>query len=995
MSAEKLAAILAKGNVKECMEFFRDMPEKERRQFAAQALAMHKKENRIVEIGKGSFGFSDACHASVIAIHAACSFAEIRKARAFLSDVELDDVLLNRRPDWLSEWAAWMCEEVPMRWAYLRRLIRDGLCQQPVSGAYTLGMIVGLSPYYETNQTIYQALVEDKELLKKDIWPIFEIEGDKDLTLAARDKYSRQDNTWTAALLRLCQDGRLSRARLLDASLDALQRDFKQFHAGWFSRFHEALQPSVRERTERAELYLALLGSKIPPTVSFALNALCEIDPSEKLCTATAIESIGPALWSRQKGTVQQGLQLLGRIIEYAPRLREHAVITAFEGLQHESAQVQNAVLAFLEKFATPLSPKLVELLGQRIGDLAASLRARAAKLIPEGMPSPKTAPGTRLPTNSKELVSRAKRIDKRWITAAGIEKAITALRGEGDQLRAIRFDPLEIPHLSSNLPVDPIADVDELIEVFSRVLEEPGDPMQVERVLDGASRLCDQRPADFAVRTGPLAKRAKQRMNCGPFVGVDLLNDLCGLALAWTTNQLILPERVNYPHSGKDLVWYDWTPKHNKFWASVRPTLAKFSSLRLLSLAQRVIARRAGPLLCFPTHLGGWIDPRELVRRSRLLATESTDVCDQVLALLRLAPEHRAEARKAAQGLPGEWGQALCYGLEAPAKKGIGSTAALWIAAARARAPRFDDLEVEARHSGLGADAGLAAKYTFTVERHRGLGLPLLQIDLGPEPGRQLSPEFVMPLLHGTRWTADRTSIHEPDVAGSADRRWAITLWPLNRQPFFAAGCAALASNLDWVEADWANKTYLEGLLDPDVPLGEMGYLLLALGLAAKEPGEHGLATDALIAAIDDGRVDAEGLGGILARLLPTGLVKAARYAKTLGQAARVSVLHAWTIARALERGLCHDPAQAPRDLSALLELLRELLAELGQSLTDLNARQYLGHVKAGGKTARLVRELLAFSSVSFNGPPKAAAVRALENRLQRVERWMGGKSI
>src|SRR5262249_8272706 len=157
---------------------------------------------------------------------------------------------------------------------------------------------------------------------------------------------------------------------------------------------------------------------------------------------------------------------------------------------------------------------------------------------------------------------------------------------------------------------------------------------------------------------------------------------------------------------------------------------------------------------------------------------------------------------------------------------------------------------------------------------------------------------------------------------------RWAMTLWPLNRQPFFAAGCAALASNLDWVEADWANKTYLESLLDPDVPLEEMGYLLLALGLAAKDPGEHGLATDALIAAIDDGRVDAEGLGSILARLLPTGLVKAARYAKTLGQAARVSPLHAWTIACTLEGGLRHDPRQAPRDLSALLELLHGLLA-------------------------------------------------------------------
>jgi hypothetical protein len=991
MSAERLAAILQKGDQKACVKFFRDMPEKDRRQFAAQALVMYKKENRIVEIGKGSFGFSDAFDAAQVAVYAACSLAEIRKIHAFLSDDELDDVLLNRRPIWLSDWAAWFCEELPMRWAYLRRLIRDGLCRQPVSDSYTLGMIVGLSPYYETNRTIYEALVADNELLKEDIWRIFEIEGDKDLTLAARDKYSRQGNTWTAALLQLCQEGRLSRARLLDASLDALQRDFKQFHAGWFSRFHEALQPSIQERTERAERYLTLLGSKIPPTVSFALHALSEIDPCKKLCTAAAIESVRPALWSRQKGTVQQCLYLLGSIIELAPRLREQIVITALEGLQHESAQVQSAVLAFVEKFATTLSPSVIKLLHQRIGNLAASLRARAAKLIPEVMPAQKTAT-TEFPINAKELVGRARRIDKKWIKAAGIENAVAVLQSEEEMLRAICFDPMKIPHLGPNLKLEPIADVNELIDVFGRILEEPGDPMQVERVLDGVSRLCDQRPTDFAIRTGPLAKRAKQRMVCGPFVGVDLLQDLCGLALAWTTGEMILPERVKAPHGGTYSVWYEWTPKHNKFWTSVRPTLTKFCSLRLLSLARRATDRCPGPLLSFPTHSGGWIDPRELVCRSRLLGAEPADTFDQVLALLRLAPEHRSEAWKAAQGIPGEWGQVLCYALGAPAEDGIGSTAALWIAAARARAPRADDQGVEARHPGLGPDTGVAAKYAFAVKRHSGLRLPILEIDPGTKPTRQLVIELVTPLLHGTRWTADRSNFYEPEVGDSADRRWIMTIWPMNRQPYFAASCDALARNLDWVEADWANKTYLESLLDPDTALEEMGYLLLALGLAAKEPGEYGLATDALIAAIDDGRVDAEGLGGILARLLPTGLVKAARYAKTLGQSARVSSLHAWTIARALERGLRHDPAQAPRDLSALLELLRELLAELGQPLTDLEARQYLGHLKAGGKTARLVRELLALSSESSSGPPKAAAVRALENRLQRAERWTGG---
>src|SRR5262249_1057439 len=156
----------------------------------------------------------------------------------------------------------------------VRRFIKAGLCGKPVTERYVLGMIVGLCAFHENKTTVYDALLADKDLLADDAWRLFEVEGDKELTLAARDKYSPGDNTWTYALLRLANEEKLPRARLLDASLDALKRDFAQFHAGWFSQFHEALEPNLSERAERCERYLGLLGSRIPPTVSFALKSL-------------------------------------------------------------------------------------------------------------------------------------------------------------------------------------------------------------------------------------------------------------------------------------------------------------------------------------------------------------------------------------------------------------------------------------------------------------------------------------------------------------------------------------------------------------------------------------------------------------------------------------------------------------------------------------------------------------------------------------------------
>ena len=144
------------------------------------------------------------------------------------------------------------------------------------------------------------------------------------------------------------------------------------------------------------------------------------------------------------------------------------------------------------------------------------------------------------------------------------------------------------------------------------------------------------------------------------------------------------------------------------------------------------------------------------------------------------------------------------------------------------------------------------------------------------------------------------------------------------------------LGDNLDWWEARWENRTYLEPLVDPDVPLRPMALLVLAIGLAAKEPGEHGLATDAAIAAIADGRLDGTKLGSVMATLLPTGLIKAARWAKTLGEAARISPLHAEIVRAAIARSLRGQPRSYPKDLHALVELLKELVVGTGGRIDE-----------------------------------------------------------
>src|SRR5262249_33659113 len=153
--------------------------------------------------------------------------------------------------------------------------------------------------------------------------------------------------------------------------------------------------------------------------------------------------------------------------------------------------------------------------------------------------------------------------------------------------------------------------------------------------------------------------------------------------------------------------------------------------------------------------------------------------------------------------------------------------------------------------------DAGTAAQYRYGVKQVQEWD----QFFLKREPAIPKSVALDLPtvLLHaGTVEKDYEITIEHLDVSAI---RWGSTVWPAGREAWFAAGTCLFGRNLDWWEAQWGNRTYLEPMLDPDVPLKTMALLLLVLGLAAKEPSESGLATDALIASIEDGRLDGSNL--------------------------------------------------------------------------------------------------------------------------------------
>lgn len=373
-----------------------------------------------------------------------------------------------------------------------------------------------------------------------------------------------------------------------------------------------------------------------------------------------------------------------------------------------------------------------------------------------------------------------------------------------------------------------------------------------------------------------------------------------------------------------------------------------QFVGLRAQGLVALALAGKGLTPLTTPTHRGGFIDPSELVARiaAQQQAAVQAELSEQALALMRLVPASM-DATAARTALAGA--QAL---KECPPAPGPALRPGRWHCAGTCRcgcgcAPplpggRTHPLAAGGRcgtlaaYGDLGPGGPLHARLDWHVaSRH---------VERGEYTFHDLTITHTPALQPGQHAQAHHLALalcakHLPDSRWSTEHeaghiRFAAGLLPSDLEPFFAEAALNMGNNVDWWEAQWHNRAYLDVLLDHSAPLGPMARLLLASALAGKEPGQTALAVDALAQVVQDGRMAASALGETLARLWATPLVKGARYAKSLAAAAQAGgAMPACVI------NLLCAMVEAPgttwrKDHALLLELLLELHLAHGLAL-------------------------------------------------------------
>ncbi|MDX2105117.1 MAG: DUF6493 family protein [Candidatus Melainabacteria bacterium] len=472
----------------------------------------------------------------------------------------------------------------------VREMVRLQILEKPDSEDFSIAVIAAPrtfhTDYRNRGNTFSDWVDKNPDILEEDVWRIFVSEGNQELSLASQAKYFNSDDNWMPVLFRLSEEGKISRKRLLDESLNALDRGFIQFRSSWFSTFHDSLNPTIAELEELTPKYLRLLGSPIGPTVAFAINNLKKIDKANKLDPKDLIANINPCMVAQQKAVILSALSLLEGAIKKDPALTRDACMLAVDGLLHESADVQSKVIAFISKHGDKKDSEL----NAKIGDYADAVSASVRDNL------------------------------RAWNQAQPDHKIEHAI--EEYQYKNYFNEGWPFTFCAGIAPVE---SEDELLTLAGYCMENPLATMELERLMDGVSRLesCSEK---FRYEGLPLVMRAERLFN--------------RLWRRTTSAQLVIAKFV-----------YTWLHKPTEIEEFNQSHLAP--SLRILDRRMdEIIERRSKkifvPMLSFPTHENGWIQNSVLESRMKIWKEKNIPLAeiDEEIAWLRLPTVPEIESK-------------------------------------------------------------------------------------------------------------------------------------------------------------------------------------------------------------------------------------------------------------------------------------------------------------------------------------------------------------
>jgi hypothetical protein len=924
-----------------------------------------------------------------LAIHAVCSISVIKaRGQGYIGRLskELSIILNDRKPKWLDEWLKFEFSHerprIPISTIY--QWMEKGLCIKPNADGYTEEFVKFFAEEHrESNKekylTLSQRLKQNIEHLE-DVWKMFKVEHDgfnANYFHTSQRDYDTPDviEEWPEVILAFSEEGLLERQKLLNEILNGLHNDIKQNQLSGMHKLFDRFKPTLEELSTQHDKLTSLFSSKVGHIVKFSLKHLSKLQKVNKLDIKSFLAEAPAVFTQAAKGNSILVLKLIAALIKKEKDKDKSPFISVLiHALQHPNVDVQKLTLCLLIDIKESLTDDNKQELENLSEYINPSLRSMLFELIEKQNQDSAEKPV--LEVNLQEITQLLNNTHQQTLTDLGLNE-IDLSKNDIGKIRPIKPNVPLFSIKEHCQMIEPINDVDTLIQVISSAIEELTDHNNFERILDGLSRLCDQKNVDFDDKVAPLlhrlSKEFEKHESLVAFRG-DIRLAFKSLLLSW----------LNGSHE-------ELRKKH--YYVEYETLIS-----RLENLQKRILKKQAYPLLSAPTHENGWIEPQIWLNRlydfqHYCLELDRHDFCQSLMRLMPLNRQDKDHALLKAQTITGNLGRVARFalGAELEINRKDKKDYDLWITAARCISPHKDwsdeFKEFKLKNDFPGGLKPTQLEFSITADEEYnyahfeqnirfGLNKQLFEFDDSVLNKLNLLHHF----KHSLSWNQLPTiAIHRHDahasfwsyhIGNTWLSQWMCSLWPNNLDPLTALAIKSSKGNLDTKSSNMY-PTYgcFQGLFQTPYSLSPLSHLLLFMGLNAVDQDAKYACIDAYIEAVDLGKLNEIYAANALVQLIEGKDTKFNRIADAFKQITPISSLHAYSVSQILQQVLCTVDLKL-RNLFHIIELLLEIHIELQIPLTQ-ECYSKLTTITGSSKMAKAAKRLISLnieSSESMN---------------------------
>lgn len=803
-------------------------------------------------------------------------------------------------------------------WLRYRRLVGEKIVKSSLSDRW-IGIMFNAMLYdsdtkrFSSGKSIVSQLLDDPDLLKNEVWKIFEATD-----FPGKWNYSDADreHRWKDAIVELIAQGKLDKKRVVDCCFKALDRPETDHRLRWFVRLLERMPFDAKETELYFKRFLDLALHPEPTPRTLGLQYFEQGFKASKINDSDALTYLAIALREPSKAKAKKGLAVLETIFKRSHKLASRIISMFIDCLGHEQTEVQQAAADFLLTKVDVLNEEQKKKIEQMAESSEPSVKRSLNSLF-----------STETPKNTESK-------------KAGLVKVVT--------------DKTCSENITGPPAVQPILTVAELTDAVLRYITTDGDAEELERLVDAIARLHNDRDDNFE----RLTQSIRKKHNSG--YGFYLIN----LVECWLTRR-IRQNGKDVAYDKTDEMYKDMIRRHG-----FRDSNGTIYTGRMDYVLERMDQFEAFQLLSAPAHRHFLIDPLILAERIQSLEDDFNEQGkqDRLLAILRLGKWNRKEAiaslkKIKAKGKRREYIDAVRYALGDDVD--IGLTVPYWVAASRVRDPEARDEALLKKHPQLGVGLSYPPERKAWLAFHKG-GDEVYQYESGfvsewtekisvPKPGQDYPT--ALHYLQGERrlWSSLSIGIY-------------LSTWPMNIRLFYHKMAGIMAARLHSKSNVPAGVYPLSIMSERWEPVGVEGALLLAAGVATAQANVNSAAVDAMIQCISQDRLSPDEMTVACRELLkflePAKknkviaelVVKPGRWTKPFKTISQESPKHAIFIRDLLESILPNLPE---RDLGGFVELLYELCLETETKL-GAPCRVFLKSTPISGKAAKLTKKLL-----------------------------------